>query len=87
MEKYELLFRKSALKDLRKFPAKDVKMLWHAITLLREDPRPPQAQKLTAREQYRLRKGRYRILHEIEDAQLIITLIKIAQRKDVYRKP
>jgi mRNA interferase RelE/StbE len=87
MEKYELLFRKSVLKDLRKLPAKDVKMLWHAITLLREDPRPPQTQKLTAREQYRLRKGRYRILYEIEDTRLIITVVKVAQRKDAYRSP
>ncbi|MDT8324576.1 MAG: type II toxin-antitoxin system RelE/ParE family toxin [Bacteroidota bacterium] len=81
MASYELLFRKSVLKDLRRLPALDVKMLWHAISLLREDPRPPQSQKLTAREQYRLRKGRYRILYEIEDGRLIITVVRIAQGK------
>ncbi len=85
MASYELLFRRSALKDLRRLPAQDVKMLWATISGLREDPRPAQSQKLTAREQYRLRKGRYGILYEIEDMRLIITVVKIAQRQDAYR--
>jgi len=86
MASYELLFRRSALKDLRRLPAQDVKMLWATISGLREDPRPAQSQKLTAREQYRLRKGRYGILYEIEDTRVVIVVVKIAHRKDVFRK-
>lgn len=84
MASYELVFRRSALKDLRKLPAHDVTMLMRAIDALRADPRPRQAQKLTDQERWRLRKGRYRILYEIADAQLIIVVVKIAHRKEAY---
>ncbi|MCB2203326.1 type II toxin-antitoxin system mRNA interferase toxin, RelE/StbE family [bacterium] len=83
MANYELRFRKSVLKDLRSIPSKDVSMLLRAIERLSTDPRPPQSQKLTAREQYRLRNGQYRILYEIEDARVVIVVVRIAHRKDV----
>ncbi|MBN1448283.1 MAG: type II toxin-antitoxin system RelE/ParE family toxin [Bacteroidetes bacterium] len=84
MASYEIVFRKSALKDLRRLPKRDVAMIMEAIAGLRDDPRPQQAQKLTDQERYRLRKGRYRILYEIEDARLSITVVKIAHRKEAY---
>ena len=84
MASYELVFRKSALKDLRRLPNRDVAMIMEAVAGLRDDPRPPQARKLTGQERYRLRKGHYRILYEIEDARLIIIVVKIAHRKEAY---
>ena len=85
MAKYELVFRTSAIKDLRNLPRHEVALLLPVIEALRIEPRPSQSQKLTASEQYRLRKGRYRILYEIEDQQLIITVVKIAHPKEAYR--
>ena len=84
MENYDVVFRRSALKDLRRFPGRDVAMILCAIEALRREPRPPQAQKLTDQERWRLRKGRYRILYEITDVRLIIIVVKIAHRKESY---
>jgi mRNA interferase RelE/StbE len=85
MAHYEIVFRKSVAKDLRGIPGKDVSMILKTIEGLRTDPRPPQAEKLTDREQYRLRQGRYRILYEIADTRLTITVVKIAYRREAYR--
>ncbi len=84
MANYDIVFRRSALKDLRRFPGRDVALIMRAIEGLRVEPRPPQAQKLTDQERWRLRKGRYRILYEITDVQLIIIVVKIAHRKEAY---
>lgn len=84
MANYDVVFRRSALKDLRRIPGRDVVMIMRAIEALRREPRPPQAQKLTDQERWRLRKGRYRILHEITGARLIITVVRIAHRKEAY---
>ena len=84
MAKYELAFKKSALKDLLPLPSVDVKRIMKAIEGLKNDPRPPGSQKLSGSEKYRLRKGKYRILYTIADELLVITVVKIAHRKDVY---
>lgn len=84
MAGYEIVFRKSVLKDLRKIPPADARLIMQTIESLRENPRPPQSQKLTSREQYRLRRGRYRILYEIQDIRLTIIVVKVAHRKTAY---
>ncbi len=85
MEKYSILFRQSVLKDLEVLPKKDVQRIMGAIRALAADPRPPQSQKLSGREQYRLRQGDYRILYVIQDDVLIVTVVKVGHRKEVYR--
>lgn len=85
MAKYEIRIRKSVAKDLEPIPRRDVQKILAAIKSLADDPRPPQAIKLSEAEKYRLRCGRYRILYEIEDAVLIVTVVKVAHRKDAYR--
>ena len=85
MEKYSILFRQSVLKDLEVLPKKDVQRIMGAIHALAADPRPPQSQKLSGREQYRLRQGDYRILYVIQDDVLIVTVVKVGHRKEVYR--
>ena len=67
-------------------PQKDAKRIVSSIKLLGENPRPPQCQKLSADEKYRLRVGVYRILYSVEDEKLIIYVVKVAHRKDIYRK-
>ena len=85
MGKYSILFRQSVLKDLAVLPKKDVQRIMEAIRALAVDPRPPQSQKLSGREQYRLRQGTYRILYVIEDDVLIVTVVKVGHRREVYR--
>jgi mRNA interferase RelE/StbE len=85
MGKYSILFRRSVLKDLEVLPKKDVQRIMEAIRALAVDPRPQQSQKLSGREQYRLRQGAYRILYAIQDDVLIVTVVKVGHRREVYR--
>ena len=52
---------------------------------LADDPRPLGSKKLSGQERYRLRQGDYRILYEIEDDKLIVCVVKVRHRRDVYR--
>ncbi len=85
MVKYSIEFKKSAIKELNSLPNKEIKKIINSIDKLIEDPHPINSKKLSASERYRLRVGDYRILYEITDQVLIIYIIKIAHRKDVYR--
>jgi len=85
MAKYEIVFRKSVAKDLDPIPKKDVQRIINAIHALADNPRPPQSLKLSGDEKYRLRCGVYRILYLIEDVRLVVCVVKIGHRKDVYR--
>ncbi|MDD3605066.1 MAG: type II toxin-antitoxin system RelE/ParE family toxin [Kiritimatiellae bacterium] len=85
MAKYEVVLRKSVLKDLDSIPRKDVARIMSAIGTLANNPRPPQSRKLSGQERYRLRQGVYRIIYSIEDKQLIVCVVKVGHRREVYR--
>ena len=85
MARYELRFRKSVGKDLDPMPKRDVQRIIEAIQALADDPRPPQSIKLSGAEKYRLRCGVYRVLYEIHDNVLVVCVVKVGHRKDVYR--
>lgn len=85
MVRYSLKFKASVAKDLRGLPKTEVKKILNRIDQLVEDPRPVQAEKLTNREEYRIRQGRYRILYTVEEKTICIEVVKISHRKDVYR--
>jgi mRNA interferase RelE/StbE len=85
MASYELVFKKSVAKDLRQFPKVDVKRILQRIRSLADDPRPPGCEKLSGQERYRLRQGVYRIVYEIDDNVLIVLVVKVGHRRDVYR--
>lgn len=85
MVSYELVFKKSVAKDLRSIPKKEVARLLRRMESLRHDPRPPGSEKLSGRERYRIRQGVYRIIYEVTDEALIVTVVKVAHRKRVYR--
>ena len=85
MASYELVFKKSVAKDLRAIPQLDLKRILQRIRTLAEDPRPPGCEKLSGLERYRVRQGTYRIIYEIEDTRLVVLVVKVAHRKDVYR--
>ncbi len=86
MAKYSLRIKKSARKELQSIATKaDRRRIVKRIQSLADNPRPPGALKLSGLERYRLRQGRYRILYTIEDTVLIVHVIKIGDRKDIYR--
>ena len=67
-------------------PGKNRDRIIGKIRGLEENPRPPGAEKLSGDDKYRLRQGDYRILYEIQDRQLIVTVVRIGNRRDVYRR-
>lgn len=86
MASYELVFRKSVAKDLRAFPKAEVKRILQRIRMLADNPRPIGCEKLSGQERYRVRQGNYRIIYEIEDTRLIVLVVKVGHRREVYRR-
>ncbi len=86
MARYEVAFKSSVYKDLKPIPKEDVKRILARIEALTEDPRGPGCEKLSGQERYRVRQGVYRILYEIVDERLIVTVVKIAHRRLVYER-
>ena len=85
MAQYSIVIRKTVHKDMQSIPKKDAQRIIAAIESLAENPRPQGSKKLSAQERYRLRQGNYRILYEIEDMKLIVCVVTVGHRKDVYR--
>ena len=85
MGKYRIEIRKSAEKEIERLPRRDSKAVLDKIHALSENPRPHGCKKLSGQEKYRLRSGHYRILYSIEDDVLIVYVVSVGHRKDVYR--
>jgi mRNA interferase RelE/StbE len=79
------VFRDSVTRDLRNLPEEDVTRILDRIDGLQEDPRRVGSIKLAGQERYRLRQGDYRILYSIQDEDLIIEIVKVVHRREVYR--
>ena len=86
MASYKLRIKKSAAKELEAISRKaDRQRVAKRIDALAEDPRPPGSKKLSGSERYRVRQGSYRIVYAIEDDELVVYIVKIGDRKSVYR--
>ncbi len=85
MARYSLHFKKSVAKDLRAIAKEEVKRILTRVDSLADEPRPPGCEKLKEREVYRIRQGVYRILCEIRDDVLLVVVIKVQHRSEVYR--
>ncbi|MDD4859186.1 MAG: type II toxin-antitoxin system RelE/ParE family toxin [Dehalococcoidales bacterium] len=85
MAEYRVYFRESVAKDFRGIPKADARKILSCIELLSVEPRPAGCEKLTGQERYRIRQGRYRILYSIQDKELTVWIVKVGQRKEVYR--
>ena len=86
MASYELRFKKSVAEDLRAFPKQHVAKIMERIRALADEPRPRGCEKLSGLERYRVRQGAYRIIYEIQDRQLVVLIVEIGHRRDVYRR-
>lgn len=85
MASYELVFKKSVAKDVRAFPKLDVQRILRRIDALAGDPRAVDCEKLSGQERYRVRQGAYRIVYEIQDERLVVLIVKVGHRREVYR--
>lgn len=85
MAKYEISVKKSAVKELEAIPKKELQKIIKKIRSLASDPRPEGSQKLSHREQYRLRQGDYRIIYSVQDDDSTVHIIKVGHRKEIYR--
>lgn len=85
MAKYKIFITPSATEEIDDLPKKDCIRVTERIKSLADNPRPPGCQKLSGQEKYRVRQGNYRIVYSIEDTILIVTIVKVGDRKDVYR--
>ncbi|HLQ27290.1 MAG TPA: type II toxin-antitoxin system RelE/ParE family toxin [Acidiferrobacterales bacterium] len=86
MERYRVLIKPSAAKEIEAIPnKKDRQRIVRRIQELATDPRPPGVQKLSGHDRYRIRQGSYRIIYGVEDDKLIVYVVKVGHRKDVYR--
>ena len=83
--KYKIFIEKSALKNLSKIPLQDQSRVINSIQKLSKNPRPSGNKKLSGRDAWRIRVGNYRVIYEIHDDRLIILVINIGHRKDIYR--
>jgi len=86
MANYKLVFKKSVAKDLRPIPNKDVARILQRMKELKENPRPVGSEKLSGQERYRIRQGMYRIVYEVVDELLVVTVVKVGHRKHVYKR-
>ncbi len=85
MARYRLLFKSSVSKDLRSLPRDDVTLILARIEALADNPRPVGSEKLSGQERFRIRQGSYRIIYEIRDMELVVMVVKVGHRRDVYR--
>lgn len=85
MAKFEIRFKKSVAKDLKSIPSADLPAILKRIQSLSDEPKGLGAVKLSGYELYRIRQGRYRIVYEIRDTELVISVIKVAHRSVVYK--
>jgi len=85
MAKFRLSFKASVAKDFRQIPKRDVQSILKRIEGLADDPRPNGSEKLSGQERYRVRQGTYRIVYEIKEQELVVMVVKIGHRRDVYK--
>ena len=86
MGRYSIELVRSIRKDLRRIARKEVPKILKAIQSLADNPRPASSKKLTNEELYRIRIGNYRLLYEINDERLIVLVVKVGHRKNVYKQ-
>lgn len=84
---YRIEFTPAAVRQLRKLDGKARRRIQAAIELLAEEPRPNGAKKLVGGDgQWRVRTGDYRIVYEIDDGVLLVLVVAVGHRREVYQR-
>ena len=84
-ESYEIRFKRSAEKELKGIPQPDLKRVIKKIWSLAVEPYPHDSAKLTGVPGYRIRQGDWRVVYDVDDDAGVVTVRKVAHRRDVYR--
>jgi len=85
--RYEVTLAPAAARQLRKFDPKVRRRVQAAIELLAEDPRPPAATRLVGGAgEWRVRTGDYRIVYEIQQDQLLVLVLNVGHRREIYQR-
>ncbi len=84
---YKIIIKKEAAKSFNKLPRNVAKLIREKLEAIAANPfaEHPNAKKLQGRDGYRLRVGDWRVIYEIQNAQLVILVLKVAPRGEVYR--
>jgi len=83
---YRIELRPAAARSLRKLDPHVRRRVQGAIALLAQDPRPPGARALQGRPGLRVRVGDYRIIYTVEDDVLLVVVVRLGHRRDVYEQ-
>jgi mRNA interferase RelE/StbE len=87
MASYKVEWKRSAVKELRALSKDAVKKILRAVEQLPANPYPSGVRKLVGSEHtYRLREGDYRVIYTVTSSSLIIEIIRVGHRKDVYNR-
>jgi mRNA interferase RelE/StbE len=85
--KYSVEFRPAVLKSMKRLPKRDLRRIKRKVDDLAENLPDPATTKMKGNNTFhRIRVGDYRIVYEIHEARLIILVVKVGHRKDVYKK-
>jgi mRNA interferase RelE/StbE len=85
VESYKLEVKRSATKEIGDLRKADCQRVIARIQQLASNPRPHGCEKISGAEKYRIRQGDYRILYEIDDSAKLLTIVKVGNRREVYR--
>ena len=85
MASYKILIKPSAVKEIESIPQKERSRIVYRIQGLAENPRPHGCEKLSDQEKYRVRQGKYRIMYQVFDAEVIVIVVRVAHRKKSYK--
>jgi mRNA interferase RelE/StbE len=86
MATYQIEWKKSALRELKRLDRKIIPRVISAVESLSTDPFPSGVRKLQGSDNtYRVRVGQYRIVYEIFQARIVIVILRVRHRKDAYR--
>ena len=83
--KFEVQATQSAAKALNRLPKEVRERVLDALVVLEGQPRPPGAKKLVNRPAWRIRVGDYRVLYEILEEKVVILVVEIGHRREIYR--
>jgi mRNA interferase RelE/StbE len=82
---YRVDITRSVEKELEALAVQNQRRVITRMRALASDPRPHGSEKLSGEEKYRIRQGDLRIIYSIDDPTLVVTVVKIGHRRDVYR--